>query len=299
MHSDSPYLQEFLLSDSITIFPGIFDGYSARIAEAAGFKTATISGAGVSESRLGWADRGILTFKDNLNACAEIADCCDLKLIADADTGYGNAINVHFTVRAFERVGVHCISIEDQVFPKRCGHMAGKKIIPVGEGKDKIKSAADARRSDNFLIRARTDAANVEGVNAAIDRLSEYIEAGADCVFADALKSYEDMKLVARSVSKPLFVNMGFGLRTRSTSPLISPKDLEAVGVAAVSYPRLLSSAAVFGMRCAIEAFKEDVVKNNCTADRPDLAVNFEELNSLVGIDYLTDLESKFIDSET
>ena len=102
----------------ITIFPGVYDGYSARLVAANGFETATISGAGLSESRLGWADRGILTFKDNLNACAEIASCCDLKLVADADTGYGNAVNVHFTVKAFERTGVNCLSIEDQVFPK-------------------------------------------------------------------------------------------------------------------------------------------------------------------------------------
>ena len=170
MSAESKTLLALLCEEKITIFPGVYDGYSARLVAANGFETATISGAGLSESRLGWADRGILTFRDNLNACGEIASCCDLKLVADADTGYGNAVNVHFTVKAFEKTGVHCLSIEDQVFPKRCGHMSGKRLISVAEAKDKIKAAVDARKSDKFLIRARTDAANIDGINAAIDR---------------------------------------------------------------------------------------------------------------------------------
>ena len=295
MSVESKSLLALLCEEKITIFPGIYDGYSARLVAANGFETATISGAGLSESRLGWADRGILTFKDNLNACAEIASCCDLKLVADADTGYGNAVNVHFTVKAFERIGVNCLSIEDQVFPKRCGHMSGKRLISVAEAKDKIKAAVDARTSEKFLIRARTDAANVDGINAAIDRLGEYIECGADCVFADAINTTEDIKRLTRVVSKPVFVNMGFGLRTRPTTPLISPRELELIGVKAVSYPRLLTSAAVKGMRVAMEAFKQDVLDKGVTLDRPDLAVDFDELNELVGLDFVTSLEERFV----
>jgi len=293
--AESKSLLALLCEENITIFQGIYDGYSARLVAANGFETATISGAGLSESRLGWADRGILTFKDNLNACAEIASCCDLKLVADADTGYGNAVNVHFTVKAFERIGVNCLSIEDQVFPKRCGHMSGKRLISVAEAKDKIKAAVDARTSEKFLIRARTDAANVDGINAAIDRLGEYIECGADCVFADAINTTEDIKRLTRVVSKPVFVNMGFGLRTRPTTPLISPRELELIGVKAVSYPRLLTSAAVKGMRVAMEAFKQDVLDKGVTLDRPDLAVDFDELNELVGLDFVTSLEERFV----
>ena len=295
MSAESKSLLALLCEEKITIFPGIYDGYSARLVAANGFETATISGAGLSESRLGWADRGILTFKDNLNACAEIASCCDLKLVADADTGYGNAVNVHFTVKAFERIGVNCLSIEDQVFPKRCGHMSGKRLISVAEAKDKIKAAVDARTSEKFLIRARTDAANVDGINAAIDRLGEYIECGADCVFADAINTTEDIKRLTRVVNKPVFVNMGFGLRTRPTTPLISPRELELIGVKAVSYPRLLTSAAVKGMRVAMEAFKQDVLDKGVTLDRPDLAVDFDELNELVGLDFVTSLEERFV----
>ena len=288
-------LLTLLCEDKITIFPGVYDGYSARLVSISGFDTATISGAGLSESRLGWADRGIFTFKDNVNACAEIASCCDLKLVADADTGYGNAVNVHFTVKAFERTGVNCLSIEDQVFPKRCGHMSGKRLISLTEAKDKIKAAVDARTSDKFLIRARTDAANVDGLNAAIDRLGEYIDCGADCVFADAINTVDDIKAITNSITKPLFVNMGFGLRKRPTTPLISPSELESIGVNAVSYPRLLTSAAVRGMISAIEAFKSDVLGKGLTLDRPDLAVDFEELNELVGLDFLSSLEERFV----
>jgi 2-methylisocitrate lyase-like PEP mutase family enzyme len=292
---DSKSLLALLCEEKITIFPGIYDGYSARLVAGSGFETATISGAGLSESRLGWADRGILTFKDNVNACAEIASCCDLKLVADADTGYGNAVNVHFTVKAFERTGVHCLSIEDQVFPKRCGHMSGKRLISLEEAKDKIKAAVDARVSDKFLIRARTDAANVDGLNAAIDRLGAYIDCGADCVFADAINTADEIKAITNVIAKPLFVNMGFGLRKRPTTPLISPSDLESMGVKAVSYPRLLTSAAVRGMRRAMEVFNSDVVGKGLTLDRPDLAVDFEELNELVGLDFLSSLEGRFV----
>ena len=295
MSAESKTLLALLCEEKITIFPGVYDGYSARLVAANGFETATISGAGLSESRLGWADRGILTFRDNLNACGEIASCCDLKLVADADTGYGNAVNVHFTVQAFEKTGVHCLSIEDQVFPKRCGHMSGKRLISVTEAKDKIKAAVDARKSDKFLIRARTDAANIDGINAAIDRLGEYIDCGADCVFADAVNTVDDIKTLTSVIKKPLFVNMGFGLRKRPTTPLISPRELESFGVKAVSYPRLLTSAAIKGMRLAMEAFKNDVIGKGLMSDRPDLAVDFDELNELVGLDLLASLEERFV----
>ena len=135
-----------------------------------------------------------------------------------------------------------------------------QELISVAEAKDKIKAAVDVRKSDKFLIRARTDAANVDGINAAIDRLGEYIDCGADCVFADAVNTVDDIKTLTSVIKKPLFVNMGFGLRKRPTTPLISPRELESFGVKAVSYPRLLTSAAIKGMRLAMEAFKNDVI---------------------------------------
>ena len=287
-------LKALINAPEIVITPGIYDGFSARLIERAGFRTATISGAGTSESRLGWADRGIMGLEENLANARRIADCTDLLLQADADTGYGNALNVYFVVKAFEKAGMAAIMIEDQVWPKRCGHMAGKSVIPAEEMVQKIKAAVDARTDSSFVIKARTDAAGPLGLDEAIHRLGLYAEAGADCVFADALSSKEDIAKVARSVTKPLSVNMGLGIRARKTTPLIPPSELHKLGVAQISYPRLLSAAALKGMMNALDVFKSDVLGENKSVDRPDLSVSFEEINDLMGMDVLDELEKRY-----
>jgi 2-methylisocitrate lyase-like PEP mutase family enzyme len=276
--------------------PGIFNGFSARLVEQRGYQAAAVSGAGVSENFLGWADRGILTFDDNLRVCRALAECTTIPLLADADTGYGNALNVHFVVRAFEAAGIVAVSIEDQVSPKRCGHLAGKAVIPAEEMVQKIKAAVDARRDPNFMIRARTDAAATHGIAEVIDRLCRYAEAGADIVFADALLSAEDIARVARAVPKPLAVNMGFGLIERGTTPLLTPRQLQDLGVSSVSYPRMLTSAALRGMMNALDAFA-GAVDADQPVQRPDLLVTFDELNRLMGLDQLHELESRFGDA--
>jgi 2-methylisocitrate lyase-like PEP mutase family enzyme len=273
--------------------PGIFNGFSARLVEQSGYRAAAISGAGVSENFLGWADRGILTFEDNLRVCRALAECTTIPLLADADTGYGNALNVHFVVRAFEKAGLAAISIEDQVSPKRCGHMAGKAVIPSGEMVEKVKAAADARHDQNFLIRARTDAAATHGIDEVVERLTLYAEAGADILFADALLSAKDIETVARAVPKPLAVNMGFGLMERGTTPLLTPRQLEGLGVSSVSYPRMLTSAALRGMMNALGAFRETIEAEE-PVQRPELLVTFQELNRLMGLDELHKLEQRF-----
>jgi len=277
----------------IFICPGVYDGYSVRLVEAAGFEAAAISGAGVSESHLGWADRGVMSFKDNLEACRAIAACSGLPLIADADTGYGNAATTYFTIRAFEDAGLAGVMIEDQVWPKRCGHIAGKQVIEAGEMVQKVKAAVDARRDPEFIIRARTDAAGPISVQAAIDRLNMYAEAGADVLYADALLSVDDIRAVAAGVPKHLTVNMGLGMLPRSTTPLVHPKALQAMGVSAVSFPRLLSTAAVRGMTNAMDAFKE-MVAGDTTVERPDLLAGFEEINGLMGLRQLDALDSAY-----
>lgn len=294
MPDKSKTLKERLSAPAITIMPGVHDGYSARIVELAGFDVAWISGAGISESHLGWADRGVMGLQENVAACRDMVNCTDLILLGDGDTGYGNAMNVYFTVRAFEQAGLAGVMLEDQTWPKRCGHMAGKDVISREEARDKIAAAVDARRDDEFVIKARTDAAGVLGVDEAIERLNLYAEAGADLLFADALLTPEDIEKVARSVPKPLSVNMGFGIRARGTTPLIGPKDLEAMGVSAVIYPRLLTSAALRGMMNAMDAFKEEVIGNNGTPDRADLMISFEELNDITGMAQLDALEARF-----
>jgi 2-methylisocitrate lyase-like PEP mutase family enzyme len=286
--------RDMLEAPEILVLPGVFNGFSARLVEKAGFKAAAISGAGVSESFLGWADRGVLTFDDNLRVCRNLAACVDIPLLADADTGYGSALNVHFVVKGFENAGITALSIEDQVWPKRCGHLAGKRVIPAAEMVEKIKAAVDARTDENFLIRSRTDAAGTDSVNEAIDRLNMYAEAGADIMYADALLAVEDIKKVAANVPKPLGVNMGFGLTERRTTPLLTPKQLQDLGVATVSYPRMLTSASLRGMMNAMDAFKSSNLKADKPAPRPELQVGFEELNELMGEEKLIELEEKY-----
>ncbi len=290
---DRRAFRKLVEAEDILVMPGVFNGYSVRLVERAGYKAAAITGAGLSESLLGWADRGILTFDENLRACRALAECTSLPLLADADTGYGNALNVYFVTRAFEQAGLAAISIEDQVWPKRCGHLTGKAVIPAREMADKVKAATDARRDGDFMIRARTDAAATDGINEVIDRLNLYAEAGADIVFADALLSVEDIAAAAKAVRKPLAVNMGFGLIERGTTPLVTPRRLQELGVATVSYARMLTSAALRGMINALEAFAPTITADKPT-ERPDLLVPFGELNELMGLRELEELEAKW-----
>jgi len=287
-------LKELINSPQILVTPGVYDGYSARLVEKAGFKSGSITGAGTSESRLGWADRGVMGLDENVANARRLADCCNLLLRADADTGYGNAMSVYFATRAFEKAGVAAVMFEDQVWPKRCGHMAGKSVIPANEMVQKVKAACDARLDPDFIIIARTDAAGTHGVDEAIRRLNLYAEAGADCMYADALLSREDIARVAKGVPKPLIVNMGLGMRARKTTPLMTPKELEALGVAVVSYPRLLTTAALRGMMNAMAVFKEEVVAKHRVVDRTDLQVSFEEINDLMGMAELDELERRY-----
>jgi len=297
MKSKARRFKELLEAPDIMVAPGVYDGFSARIAEAAGFEAATISGAGVSESNLGWADKGIMGAQDNMRAGRAIADCTDLLLRADADTGYGNAVNVFFTVRGFEDAGMAAVMIEDQVWPKRCGHMKGKDVIPAAEMVQKVRAACDARRDPDLVIMARTDAAGVTDVDDAIDRLIRYAEAGADALYADALLSAEDIEKVARAVPRPYVCNMGFGLQARSTTPLLTAKQLQGMGVAMVTYPRMLSSAAVHGMMTAMKAFKDGAYADT-PVERPDLQVDFAQLSDLMGLTELDAMETQYETSD-
>jgi len=291
---DRKAYRQLVEGPGILVLPGVFNGFSVRLVEHMGYQAASISGAGVSENTLGWPDRGILTFDENLRVCSHLADCSGLPLLADADTGYGNALNVHFTVRAFEKAGLAAISIEDQVSPKRCGHMAGKAVIPADEMVQKVKAAVNARHDENFLIRARTDAAATSGIAEVIDRLNLYAEAGADILFADALLSAQDIATVAKNVSRPLSVNMGFGLIERGTTPLMTPRQLEELGVSCVSYARMLTSAALRGMMNALEAFGPTIRADKPTI-RQDLMMNFADLNRLMGMDQIDAIERGFL----
>jgi 2-methylisocitrate lyase-like PEP mutase family enzyme len=293
MLSKSQRLRELISAPQILVMPGIYDGYSARLVAGSGFAAGFITGAGVSEASLGWADVGVMSYEENLRVCRAIVGCFDLPTIADADTGYGNAVNVHFTVRGFEQAGVSGVMIEDQVWPKRCGHMRGKAVVTTEEAVARIAAAAAARRDPQFVLMARTDTLATHGLGEVIRRLNLFAEAGADLLFADALLSVEEIRSVVREVPKPLTVNMGFGIRQRSTTPLLSAAQLQELGVAVVIYPRLLTAAAVEGMNKAIGALQQMLASGE-VVDRPDLLVSFEQLNELLGIGELQSLERRF-----
>ena len=237
-------LRQLIGAPEILVMPGVFDGYSTRIVQEAGFGAGFISGGGISEASLGWADVGIMSYEDNLRVVRALVGCSEIPLLADADTGYGNAINVHFTVRGFERAGVAGIMFEDQTWPKRCGHLRGKDVIPAEEGAEKIRAAAQARLDPDLVIMARTDALATHGRDEVVRRLEMYGEAGADLLFADALLSVEDITYVVERTTKPLLVNMGFGIQRRATTPLLSAKQLQDLGVAAVIFPATLDGGS-------------------------------------------------------
>lgn len=297
MTTKAKRLRDLIHAPEILVLPGVYDGFSARLVERGGFPAAFVTGSGVSEASLGWADLGVMGFEENLRVCRALVGCCDLPLLADADTGYGNAVNVHFTVRGFEQAGLAGIMLEDQVWPKRCGHMKGKEVIPVEEAVEKIRAAAEARKDPDFVIKSRTDTLATHGIAEVIRRLNLYGEAGADLLFADALLSVSDIETVVKNVAKPICVNMGFGIRQRSTTPLLSARQLQDLGVGVVIYPRLLTSAAIMGMKNALSALDGSLTSGK-PADRPDLLVSFEELNDLLGMPELQRLEQRYLTPE-
>lgn len=294
MQSPGKRLRAMILAPEILVMPGVFDGFSTRLVHKAGFAAAFITGSGVSESRLGQPDVGLMGLEENVAAARAIAACTDLLLLADADTGYGNALNVYHTVRAFERAGVAGVMLEDQVWPKRCGHMKGKEVIAAEEMVQKIHAASEARADPDFVIKSRTDVLATHGVAEAIRRLNLYAEAGADLLFADAALSAGDIATIARNVGKPLSVNMGFGIRQRSTTPLLSARQLHELGVAAVIYPRLLTACALRGMQNGL-ALLEQSLHSGEPVDRPDALVSFEELHDIMALGEIEALEQRYL----
>ncbi len=279
----------------ICISPGVYDGYSVRLAERMGYATASTSGAGIANSRLGKSESlGVMSLMENVDACRAIAAAVDIPVMADADTGYGNAVTVFQTVQYFEAAGVAGINIEDQSYPKRCGHYAGKELIDAREMAKKIEAAVSARRDADFIIVARTDALAVEGIDGALRRAKLYAQAGADLIFPDAVKDEQQIKRFVDEAGIPITINMGLGIRSRATTPLIPIRRLEEIGVARVSLPRMLPAAAIAGMKKALELMQGSVESGEIV-DRPDLLVGIEEIMALIGDDQVSALEKRFL----
>jgi 2-methylisocitrate lyase-like PEP mutase family enzyme len=256
--------------DQVVLAPGCFDALSASLIEAHGFPAAYVSGASVAYTRLGRPDIGLVTMSEVAETVSLIRERVSLPLIVDADTGFGNALNLQRTVRVFERAGASAIQIEDQVFPKRCGHLAGKSVIPASTMVGKVRAACDARSNANTVIVARTDAVAVEGFEAALDRAERYLEAGADVLFVEALPSIDAMRQTcARFAGRiPLLANMVEGGRT----PVKSAKELHELGFALVR-------AQVFAAQRLLTA----IAKDGTTASVWDSMLDFPALNSLLG----------------
>jgi len=297
MGSRAQQFRQIMARGDLVIAPGVYDGYSARLVEAAGFEVAATSGAAVSNSILGIDDIGVMGLSENVAHCQRLAAAINIPLTADADTGYGNPMNVHYTVQQFEQAGVAGINIEDQVHPKRCGHMPGKEVVPLEEMVKKIEAACLARRDDAFMIIARTDALAIEGIEGAVKRVRAYVAAGADMIFPDAARSEDDIRRIVDAAGIPVTINMGFGIRSRPTTPLLPLPDLARMGVRRVSLPRMLPAAAILGMSRALDCMK-DVIRTGMPVDRPDLAVGIEDIMQLMGYEEMRALERKLLTTE-
>ncbi len=290
-------LRELLRQDGILVSPGVYDGYSVRLVERAGFKLASTTGAGLSNTRLSQPDIGVMSMTENLEICRHLARTVSIPLTADADTGYGNALSVYHTIQYFEEAGVAGVNVEDQVFPKRCGHMQGKEVIDAAEMVKKIEAACKARRDDDFVIVARTDSIAVEGNEGAVQRAKLYAPAGADMLFPDAVRGEEDIKRLVGEAGIPVSINMGFGIRSRPTTPLMSVKRLGELGVKRVSLARMRPAAAIMGMQKALEVMKQSIEGGEAPA-RPDLLVGIEDIMELMGYPAMRALEREFSTDE-
>ena len=278
-------LRHMLREPGIIVAPGAYDGFSARLIEAAGFKAVYMTGAGTAASHLGQPDLGLATLTEMATHAAHLASCVSIPLIADADTGYGNALNVVRTVREYERAGVAGLHIEDQVAPKKCGHIAGKQVIPAQEMADKLRAASEYRTDPDFVIIARTDARAVTGLDDAIARANLYAESGADMIFFEAPQSEDEIARVAREVKAPLLSNMVAGGKT----PPVKVSELERLGYKLVIFPGIAMAAAIPAIETALERLKQTGTDWH---DGPVLGPM--DIFGKVGIDWWQGIEQRF-----
>ncbi|MEQ8194925.1 MAG: oxaloacetate decarboxylase [Rhodospirillales bacterium] len=297
MTSPGQRLRDLVDAPEILAMPGISNGYSARLVEQFGFKAALLTGAGLSESHLGWADAGLMGLEENLRASRPLIECCGLPILADADTGYGGPMNVFQTVKAFEKAGAAAVQIEDQVWPKRCGNLQGKQVIAAEEMVEKVRAAVEARRDPGFMIVARTDAFPMNEIGEAIRRLNLYTDAGADMLLADGTYTEDHFRVMVENTHVPLMANMSYGLRGRVEEKLISAKRLQELGVAVVLYPRLAGGAMIQGLKNALGVLRESV-DGGAVIERPDLVASFKEQNELMGLNEILDLDKRFSTDE-
>ena len=269
-------LRQLVNAPEILVMPGAHDALSVRIIEQAGFQALTAGGYSATASLLGQPDTSQLSMTEMADMYARLCDATALPLFADGDTGYGNVTNVARTVRAYERAGVAGLFIEDQVFPKRCGHMSGKAVVPLEEFLGKIKSALDARQDADLVLMARTDALAVNGIDDAIERAQACVEAGADFLFVEAPVSAEQMRRICREVPGPKLANNVEG----GASPVLGAAELQAIGYAAVVFP----VAATYAVARTLQDLMAVIKRDGHAGGFQDRMVDFETFNNLVGL---------------
>jgi 2-methylisocitrate lyase-like PEP mutase family enzyme len=279
-----------LQQKKIVLAPGVYDALSASVAADAGFEAVYLSGAAIAYTLLGRPDIGLVSLTEVAQVTARIRERIDLPMIVDGDTGWGNALNVQRSVRVLEQAGASALQLEDQTFPKRCGHLTGKNVIPVGEAVGKIKAAVDARRE--MLIVARTDALAIEGFEAALDRGERYLEAGADVLFIEAMRTEEEMRLAnARFAGRaPLLANMVEG----GSTPLLSAGELEAIGFGIVIFP----GAVVRALARTLQEFYGSLKAHGNTAPFLPQMFDFSGLNRLMGAEAMLEAGRRYKDEE-
>jgi len=275
-----------IMDKEILVMPGAYDATSARIIEKAGFKSVTLGGYPTSACLLGRPDLSLLTLPEMVNHTRNIAEAVDVPVFTDGDTGHGNTLNVMRTVREMEKAGAAGMFIEDQLFPKRCGHMEGKQVIEADDMVAKLKAAVDARMDQDFVIMARTDALGVNGIDDAIERANRYHAAGADLIFVEAPTTREQMLRINREVNAPTMVIQLEGGKT----PMMTAKELEEIGYNVVVYP----ISALYAAAWAVKQLMDELMAKGTTAGFMDRMTYFHDFNELMDLNNLRKKESSF-----
>ena len=279
-------LRQLLDTPGIIVAPGAYDCLTATLIEQAGFPVVYMTGGGTSVAQLGYPDLGLATMSEMVRAASLMAGSVSVPLIADADTGYGGVLNIQRTVREYERAGVAALHLEDQVSPKRCGHLDQKQVIATGDMVQKVRAAVDARTDDDFVIIVRTDALAVTGWEDAMARAKAYIEAGADVLFIEALRSRDEVRRVVEQLSAHLLYNF---VET-GKSPLLSASELEEIGFKIVIFPATALLSAAKAVRDVLQTLKDQ----GTTADSVDGMITLHEAFEVVGLSHMLEQDARY-----
>ncbi|KIC45853.1 carboxyvinyl-carboxyphosphonate phosphorylmutase [Ruegeria sp. ANG-S4] len=285
-HEINRAFRQRLNTGKAVLIPGAANALAARVIDQLGFEAVYISGAGLTNTNLGMPDLGFVSLPEIAQHTSAIRNCTQLPIVVDADTGFGNALNVHHTVRTLERAGASAIQLEDQVNPKRCGHFSGKDVVDLTEARSRIKAAVDARQDPNFLVVARTDACATQGFDAAIERAEAFVEDGADVTFIEAPRSVEDIRNIPKRLKgTPQLINLVVGGKT----PIIDFPELDEMGFGLVLYANVALQGALKGMHDALS-----ILKSDGRMDESGPVASFEVRQNAVQKAYFDEMEQRY-----